>query len=329
MKPEDLTASMDRRSFLIRAAKAGAGAAAVAAGAWWLHDSEVRTGAGTEAETTIPDFSVPGGGASLAVVRGADRGRTFARAVAALGGIEAFVSPGDRVLIKVNAAFASPPSLSATSHPELVAAVANLCRQAGAASVTVTDNPINDPASCFALTGIEEAATASGARLVLPREKSFSPYTLPGGRLIRRWPVLTEPLAAADKIIGLAPLKDHHRSGASMTLKNWYGLLGGRRNIFHQDVHKVIQELAMMIRPTLVVLDATTTMFRNGPTGGSLSDLKRLDTLVAGTDAVAVDAYGAHLLERPLSELAYIPLCEKAGLGTADWRSLHPDVIEL
>ena len=53
--------------------------------------------------------------------------------------------------------------------------------------------------------------------------------------------------------------QDHHRSGASMTLKNWYGLLGGRRNIFHQDVHTIIQELAMMIHPTLVVLDGVYT----------------------------------------------------------------------
>ena len=66
-----------------------------------------------------------------------------------LGGMQAFVKPGERVLLKVNAAFASPPALGATSHPDLVAAVVRLCLDAGAARVIVTDNPINDPASCF------------------------------------------------------------------------------------------------------------------------------------------------------------------------------------
>jgi uncharacterized protein (DUF362 family) len=93
-----------------------------------------------------------------------------------------------------------------------------------------------------------------------------------------------------DRVIGMAPVKDHHRSGASMTLKNWYGLLGGRRNIFHQDIHTVIQELAMMIRPTVVVLDGTQSMMTNGPTGGSLSDLKPTGTLIVSTDPVAADA---------------------------------------
>lgn len=72
----------------------------------------------------------------------------------------------------------------------------------------------------------------------------------------------------------MAPLKSHFRSGASMTMKNWYGLLGGQRNIFHQDIHGIIEELSLLMRPTLVVLDATFTMISNGPTGGSLSDLK-------------------------------------------------------
>ena len=116
--------------------------------------------------------------------------------------------------------------LGATSHPDLVAAVVRLCLDAGASRVTVTDNPINDPASCFALSGIDAAARQAGAEVVVPRESLFARYTAEGGRLIRDWPVLYAPLARADRIIGLAPVKDHHRSGASMTLKNWYGLLG-------------------------------------------------------------------------------------------------------
>ena len=69
------------------------------------------------------------------------------------------------------------------------------------------------------------------------------------------------------KLIGIAPVKDHHRSGASMSMKNWYGLMGGRRNTFHQDIREnIIKELAMLVSPTLVILDGTITMMSNGPT---------------------------------------------------------------
>jgi uncharacterized protein (DUF362 family) len=107
-----------------------------------------------------------------------------------------------------------------------------------------------------------------------------------------------------------------------MTLKNWYGLLGGRRNIFHQDVHTLIQELAMMIKPTVVVLDGTQSMMTNGPTGGSLSDLKTTGTLIVSTDPVAADAAGATLLDKRPDDLPFIAKAESVGAGTADYRSL-------
>jgi uncharacterized protein (DUF362 family) len=142
--------------------------------------------------------------------------------------------------------------------------------------------------------------------------------------LITDWPVLTAPLRQVDKLIGLCPVKDHHRSGASMTLKNWYGLLGGRRNIFHQQIHTIISELALLVKPTLVVLDGTRSMIRNGPTGGSIDDLKPTHTLIAGTDPVAVDAMGATLLGLRSEDLPYLALAEKAGAGQVDYQALRP-----
>ena len=82
--------------------------------------------------------------------------------------------------------------------------------------------------------------------------------------------------------------------------------------------------IMLMVRPTLVILDGIVSMMTNGPTGGSLSDLKPTNTMVVGTDQVAVDAFGATLLERSPNALPYIGKAEAAGLGTADYRSLNP-----
>jgi uncharacterized protein (DUF362 family) len=136
--------------------------------------------------------------------------------------------------------------------------------------------------------------------------------------------LLVAPFHGATKLIGLAPVKDHHRSGASLTMKNWYGLLGGRRNVFHQDINTIIFELARLVRPTLVILDGTTTMMTNGPTGGSLDDLKATNTMIACTDAVAADAFGATLLGKTAAGLPFIGKAAAAGLGTADFESLNP-----
>ncbi|BBO70787.1 hypothetical protein DSCA_47170 [Desulfosarcina alkanivorans] len=315
--------TINRREFIGRCTRAGLSVAAAGALGIGFYDARApEMVPGDRSSVQIPDFSIAEGKGRLCIARGADRAAAVEQAFAALGGMQAFVKPGERVLLKVNAAFASPPSLGATSHPDLVAALVRLCLNAGASAVTVTDNPINDPTSCFALTGIDAAARRAGAEVVLPRESLFRRFSLEGGRLIRDWPVLYAPLARVDRLIGMAPVKDHHRSGASMTLKNWYGLLGGRRNIFHQDVHTVIQELAMMIRPTVVVLDGIQSMTTNGPTGGSLSDLKPTGTLIVSTDPVAADAVGAGLLGRTAADLPFIAKAERIGAGTADYRSL-------
>lgn len=317
---------MKRRDLLVHCVKTGLALAGVGVAGYLLHDPKGPSGPGqgNEALQRLPDFSVTDGGPKLAVVYGDDRTSSLNAGLRALGGIERFVKKGDRVLIKVNAAFALPPALGATTHPELVSQMSRLCLQAGAASVVVTDNPINDARSCFALTGIEAAAKAAGARVVLPRDESFKPFTLQGGRLLKNWPVLWLPFDGVNRVIGMAPVKDHHRSGASMSMKNWYGLVGGRRNVFHQNIHDFIKELALMVKPTLVVLDGTVTMMTNGPTGGSLADLKPTHTLIVATDQVAADAVGAGLLGRSLDQLPFILKAQEAGVGTADYEALRP-----
>jgi uncharacterized protein (DUF362 family) len=313
-----------RRRFLgqiLRTAALAAGTTALGFAFWERRGPD--PGEDEAAVVRLPDFSQRQSGGILAVARGDDRSANLSAAIQALGGIQTFIKHGDRVLIKVNAAFATPPVLGATTHPACVGRLVELCFQAGAGSVAVTDNPINDPASCFELSGIAPAARKAGARVILPAADLFEPYTLAGGQLIRRWPVLGKPLNQVDKVIGMAPVKDHHRSGASMTLKNWYGLLGGRRNIFHQQIHTIIAELAMMIRPTLVILDGTRTMVSNGPTGGSLADLKSTRTLIAGTDPVAVDTVGAALLGKTPADLPHLLMAEKAGAGTTDYKALR------
>ncbi|MEA2114801.1 MAG: DUF362 domain-containing protein [Thermodesulfobacteriota bacterium] len=321
------TTRFDRRAFLAKTGKAGVAITAATAGSLLLFDSEPPLpGLTQETITGLPDFSVPhGAGNTLSIAHGRDRKKTVNTALKLLGGIERFIKPGETVAIKPNVAFATPPILGATTNNELVAEVVRLCyRQGRAKKVIVLDNPINDPASCFALSGIGQAAESAGARIVMPRENLFAEMTLAGGKLIRNWPVFLVPFENVDKLIGIAPVKHHSRSGASMTMKNWYGLLGGRRNIFHQDINTIISELARMVTPTFVILDGTDVMMSNGPTGGSISDLRQTDTVIVSCDQVAADAYGASLLGMKVRDLPYLALAEKAGLGTSDYTSLQP-----
>jgi uncharacterized protein (DUF362 family) len=322
-----------RRQLLTRSTKAAASIAGAIAVAYWLNDREGPKG-NTDtrrSKVAFPDFSVPRRNEQIiSIVKGEDRIKTVEKAIELLGGIGRFITPGDVVVIKPNVGFASPPILGATTHPNTVTAVIRLCYDRGKAKkVIVVDNPINDPASCFTISGIGKAAAEAGAQVVMPKESLFSPVTLVGGSLIKDWPVYYQPFTEANKLIDIAPVKDHHRSAASMTMKNWYGLLGGRRNLFHQDINTIIAELSIMVKPTFVILDGTMTMMTNGPTGGSVSDLKKTNTMIASCDMVAADAFGCSLLNLKPADLPYLSIAEKAGVGTVDYESLKPLMAEI
>jgi len=319
---------MERREFLKHAGATGLAVAGAALGAAYLHDP--RSGAEYFREQehatgiSLPSYRAerPAGAVDLAIVRGQDPEKLVQAALGALGGLQAFVRKDDVVLLKPNVAFDRPASLGATTHPDVLRAVIRLCRQAGARRVVIADNPINQPEGCFFKTGIQQAAAETGAELALPRPSAFEPLQV-GGEVLGTWPLFYAPFKEATKVIGIAPCKDHNLCSASMTMKNWYGLLGGRRNQFHQRIHGIIADFPHMIRPTLVLLDATRLLMRNGPTGGSLADVAAGDTLIAGTDMVAVDTLGYTLLGRDPAKLEYLHRAEARGLGTTKWRELN------
>lgn len=326
---------ISRRQFLARSAKAGLSIAAVAAAAKLLYESDVQNMLIDKSSVSgFKDFSiVPVTGKTLAVITGENRTLTVRKAIGLLGGIDRFIKPGESVLLKPNVGFSRPARICATSHPDIIAEVTRLCYEYGKAKkVYITDNPINDPKSCFEISEIAAAAQKSGAEIILPNKNLFVPVSLKGGTLIQNWPMLYEPLAKVDKVINIAVVKDHARSGASMTMKNWYGLLGDssktKRSFFHTNVHTIITELATLVKPTLVILDGTEVMVSNGPTGGSTSDLKRANTMIASCDQVAADSFGATLLDLKASDLPYLLKAQDLKIGTTDYQSLKPILAE-
>lgn len=321
------TPKLTRRQAVGRVGTTLGALTALGAGTAWLHNRVDPWAPPPAVELARFAVERPALSPVLAIAHGDDVGKMVQAAVAEMGGIETFLNPQDRVLIKPNVAFDRPPSLGATTHPDTLRAVIEVVKQAGVQEIMVTDNPINSPAGCFFKSGIQAAAEQAGVRVFLPRPSAFEDVAI-GGEVLGRWPMLYEPIRWATKIIGVAPLKDHNLCSASVTMKNWYGFLGGRRNQFHQAIHEVIADLAFMMAPTLVFLDATRMLIRNGPTGGALSDVKPGQTVVCGTDAVAVDAYGiTQLLERTTEQAHYLEIATARGIGSADWKNLvHREV---
>jgi uncharacterized protein (DUF362 family) len=243
------------------------------------------------------------------------------RAVDALGGMRRFVSRGDHVVVKPNIGWDRMPIHAANTNPDVVAAVIRLAYEAGAKKVVVADGSCNDPNRCFQRSGIWRAAYDLGADVVLPQEHRFRTMRLKGD-VLDEWPIFTT-LVDADKVINVPVAKHHNLARYTAAMKNWYGVLGGRRNRLHQNIDTSIADLATFMRPTLVVVDAWRVLVRNGPQGGNIDDARDMHTVIATADQVAADAFGCTLIGQQRENLPYLEMGEKRGLGTMRWENLR------
>lgn len=270
-------------------------------------DFRLREGAGE-----APDMAIAKTGTATDLTR---------RAVDALGGMKRFISRGDVVVVKPNIGWDRTAVHAANTNPEVVAEVVRMAYDAGAKTVVVTDASCNEPNRCFQRSGIWKHAYEAGAEVVIPAEHRFRNMRL-NGEVLSDWPVYTA-LVNCDKIINVPIAKHHNLSKYTAAMKNWYGSLGGRRNRLHQNIDVSIADLATFIQPTLTVVDAYRVLMRNGPQGGNVADTKQLQTVIASTDQVAVDAYGCQLIGRKREEVPYIQMAHDRGLGTQHWESLR------
>jgi uncharacterized protein (DUF362 family) len=243
------------------------------------------------------------------------------RAVDAMGGIKRFVSRGDVVVVKPNIGWDRMPIHAANTNPDVVGAVVQLAYEAGAKRVVVADGSCNDPQRCFQRSGIWRKAYSLGAEVVLPAEHRFR-TTRMKGEVLDEWPIFTT-LVDADKVINVPVAKHHNLAKYTAAMKNWYGVLGGRRNRLHQNIDTSIADLATFMRPTLVVVDAMRVLMRNGPQGGNIDDTKVMNQVFATVDQVAADAYGATLIGQHRDNLPYLKMGHERGLGTMYWEQLR------
>jgi uncharacterized protein (DUF362 family) len=317
----------DRREMLIKLLRLGGLSAATAGLGLWLRSRSHRPEEARALElkrdfTVPPDPNLP----EIVVAQGDDPRQLARRAIEELGGMKRFIRRGDVVVVKPNIAWDRTPEQAANTNPELVAEVVRLCQEAGAKTVIVTDVSTNEPRRAFQRSGIAAAASAEGAQVILPEERMFKEVDL-RGEVLSSWPVF-EPFLAADKVINIPIAKHHSLTGATLGMKNWYGILGGQRHRLHQRIHESLADLADFMRPTLTIMDAYRVLLRNGPTGGNLGDVALKKTLIAGTDPVALDAYTAKAYwDLDYRSLRYLKLASDRGLGTLSFEDLRTRVV--
>lgn len=276
------------------------------------------TTAPAPAVTSAP--AVVAGKADLAVAKGSSPAAITKAAIDALGGITRFVKKGDKVLIKPNICCSSKPEYAATTNPEVVGTLVKLCKEAGAASIKIVDGPFTGISTAYDMSGIKAEVEKNGGTMEMVSRVKFKSTEIPKGKDIKKWDFYEDALTA-DVIINVPIAKNHNLAVLTLGMKNMMGVVDDRNSI-HININQRLADLATRVRPTLTVVDAVRILTRNGPTGGSLDFVKKLDTVIATTDIVAADAYGATLFGMKQNALGYVRNAAEMGLGTMDLSKL-------
>jgi len=269
-----------------------------------------------------PSFSIAREEVDLAVISG-DPVAATKKALEVLGGISRFVKKGQRVVLKPNMSFTRTPEFGATTHPQVVATVAQACMEAGAQQVLVLDHTLHRAEICLERTGIREACKdIPGVHvLALQERKFFREVKIPQGKVLERVEVMKEVLDGS-VLINIPVAKSHSATGVSMGIKGLMGLIWDRE-IFHSQVNmnQALADLATIIKPQLTILDATRALTSGGP--GGPGEVKKPNLIIAGIDPIAVDSYGVSVVpwygqNFKGRQVEHLQIAHQRGLGQID-----------
>jgi len=164
--------------------------------------------------------------------------------------------------------------------------------------------------------GIEKAAREAGAKVLYVNKvspKLYKKISIPGASFLKETSVIRH--LECDTFINVPVAKNHSLAVLTIGMKNLMGITGDNRSKWHWDLHNAISDINRGVKSDLTIIDATNIMVRGGPTGGSRSYLKDLDTVIAARNVFEGDVEAAKLFGFTPDDIEYLKLGAKKGVG--------------
>lgn len=239
------------------------------------------------------------------------------RGLQLLGGIQQYLTAGEKILLKPNMLAADHPEKCSVTHPAVFEGLLDLLSKE---SVTITygDSPgFHTPATAAKKIGIATAADKYGAG---PADFDHDEEVFFEQALQNKKLRLAKGVLDADGLISLPKLKTHGLQKMTGAIKNQFGCVPGPlKGEMHvklpsaDDFAKMLVDINSYIQPRLFIMDGIMAMEGNGPRGGNPLPM---NVLIFSSDPVAMDATICRLIDL---DPAYVPTTkfgQEAGLGT-------------
>jgi len=244
------------------------------------------------------------------------------KALSYLGGIEAFVKPGDSVLLKPNLLLGSRPETAIVTHPAIVEVIVKMVKDAGGNPIIADSPGTGIPYTANALKKVYRAAgydkISRNNEGLLNFDTTWFFVSNPKAELVKRLEVIS-PALTCQKIINLPKFKTHTFTIFSGAVKNMFGIVPGfvkpgyharLRDVDHFS--EMLLDVITLIKPTLNIMDAITGIEGNGP--GALGNVRKIGLIIASTDAIFLDAAAGKIAGFDLETIPFLTAAKKRGL---------------
>jgi uncharacterized protein (DUF362 family)/Pyruvate/2-oxoacid:ferredoxin oxidoreductase delta subunit len=245
-------------------------------------------------------------------------------AVDLLGGMDKFLKPGWKVLLKPNLLFGSPPEKCVNTHPEVLRAVVKMVKEAGCAPM-IGDSPIVGSGVLHArLAGMLKVCREENVPWVNFEDDALEVQ----GKVVFKKLEIARYAIEADAIINLPKVKTHGQTYLTLCVKNMFGIVPGvRKSRWHMssgrdvlDFAKMLVEVCYLRKPVLNVVDGILAMDGNGPRGGNPFPL---NYIIAGEDPTATDCAICHLLDASTDKVPTLIAAQKMALGETNLNNIE------
>ncbi len=238
--------------------------------------------------------------------------------------IETGVKQHVSVLIKPNLCGGVPGEPGSHTNIEVIKAVIDILKAFHVPIVIgEADCSFNDAAQVFNALGLYRLAKDFGIQLVNLSEGPYDDIEVPRPlsiKVLRVSRIITQSFR-----VSVPVLKTHPWSGITINMKNMFGAMyEPEKAIYHNGLDKNIVDINKVMTPHLCVTDASVAVMQGGFKYGLWVGMPPtpLDTIIAGTNAVSVDAVGATLLHKDPWSIGHINKAVEQGMGMCDVEKL-------
>lgn len=293
--------------------------------------------------------------ATVSIMQNVDIKLAVQKVISLLGGIESFIRPQDKVIIKPNLVVDLPSDTGVTTDPRVVQAIIELCKRVNASNITIAEGSGGvDTKIAFERCGYSELAQKYNIKLLDLNESQTTLVDVPNGKVID---VLDVPdiVLESDVLINVPKLKLYSYSWASLSVKNllgavpgkgeysrssspdfpiklsneyltserkgpWFGPRGEKQRI-HTKFDEGIVDLNTVIQPSLTVIDGIIAGY--GKKFAEGAEPLELNTILASRDPLALDYIATKIAGLNPLEISYLKRAAERGIGESDYDQIQ------